>query len=207
MKSLFKALSTATALFGASMIIASTASAQSASAIFAGGCFWCVEADFDKVPGVLATTSGFAGGTTDNPTYGEVTSGGTGHYEVVKIDYDPRRVSYDQLLEAFWYSTNPTDPGGQFCDRGDSYRTAIIATTQDQFDTAQASKTALLRAGVDIVTPILPNAAFYPAGERHQNYHQKNPLKYRFYRSSCGRERTVKRIWGKEAYRGIPGKG
>jgi len=206
MKSLSKLLSAFALLCGSTFFVAQAASAQSATAIFAGGCFWCVEADFDKVPGVLATTSGFAGGTVNNPSYRQVTAGGTGHYEVVKIDYDPNRVSYDQLLEAFWFSTNPTDAGGQFCDRGHSYKSAIIATNSAQMAAAQASKNSLLAAGVNIVTPILPNAAFFPAETYHQNYYKKKPLRYRFYRNSCGRDKTVKRVWGKDAYRGIPGK-
>lgn len=184
-----------------------TAGAQSGQAtnsvIFAGGCFWCVESDFDKVPGVLATTSGYSGGTTVDPTYREVVGGGTGHYEVVKIDYDANQVSFDQLLTAFWHSTNPTDPGGQFCDRGQSYATAVFVEG-DERATAEASKAALIDRGFDIVTPILDRAPFYAAEDYHQDYYLKNPTKYAYYRYRCGRNATVKKVWGDEAYKGIP---
>lgn len=177
---------------------------ESASIVVAGGCFWCVESDFDKVPGVLATTSGYAGGTVADPTYGQVVSGGTGHYEVVKVDYDPAQVSFDDLLTAFWHSTNPTDPGGQFCDRGESYATAIFVDGQEERATADASKDALIAQGFDIVMPILDAAPFYPAEDYHQDYYLKNPNKYAFYRFSCGRNATVNRVWGELAYTGIP---
>ena len=176
-------------------------SGERATAIFAGGCFWCVESDFDPIDGVLETTSGYIGGTTENPTYKEVTRGGTGHYEAVKIVYDPSRVSYDELLTAFWHSVDPTDPGGQFCDRGPSYRTAIFATDQAQFQQATESKAGIaadLKAA--IATPILNATAFYPAEDYHQDYYRKNPIRYRYYRFSCGRNARVERLWGKKAY-------
>lgn len=183
---------------------ASGHSAGTQSAIFAGGCFWCVESDFDKVPGVLATTSGYAGGTTENPTYKEVTYGDTGHYEVVKIDYDPSKVTYDQLLTAFWHSVDPTDDGGQFCDRGHSYKTAIFTLDDQQAQKAIASKKDLLGTGKNIVTPIYGPVTFYSAEEYHQNYYQRNWVRYTYYRTACGRDRTVKAVWGKDAYKGIP---
>ena len=187
-----------------------SASAQSsddsASLIVAGGCFWCVESDFDKIPGVLATTSGFSGGTVENPSYDQVVDGGTGHYETVKINYDPAQVSFDQLLTAFWHSTDPTDPGGQFCDRGQSYATALFIEGAQERAVAQASKDTLIAQGFNIVTPILDRMPFYPAEDYHQDYALKNPRRYAFYRYSCGRNAKVKRIWGDLAYSGIPRK-
>ena len=175
-----------------------------ASLILAGGCFWCVESDFDKIPGVLATTSGYSGGSLDNPSYRDVVRGDTGHYEVVKVDYDPAAVSFDDLLTAFWHSTNPTDPGGQFCDRGQSYATAIFVEGAQERDLAEASRDQLIASGIPIVTPILDRAEFFAAEEYHQDYYLKNPTKYNFYRFSCGRNATVERVWGDLAYMGIP---
>ena len=187
--------------------LASTGTAISeerATAIFAGGCFWCVEKDFDHVDGVLETTSGYIGGDKENPSYKQVTQGGTGHYEAVKIVYDKSKVSYDQLLTAFWHSVDPTDPGGQFCDRGDSYRTAIFATDASQFQEATESKAGIAAdLKTEIATPILNATAFYPAEEYHQDYYKKNPIRYRYYRFSCGRNAKVERLWGKKAYMGI----
>ena len=180
------------------------ASVGSQSAIFAGGCFWCVESDFDKLPGVTATTSGYAGGHLDNPTYKTVTRGNSGHYEVVKVDYDPAVVSYDKLLEVFWHSVDPTDEGGQFCDRGQSYATAVIALDNQQTASALASKQALINSGYDIVTPILPAARFYAAEDYHQDYYLKNPVRYKYYRYSCGRNQQVENVWGDQAYLGLP---
>jgi len=178
--------------------------ASSASLVVAGGCFWCVESDFDQVPGVIATTSGYAGGDVANPTYRQVVAGTTGHYEVVKIDYDPMQVSFDELLTAFWHSTNPTDAGGQFCDRGQSYATAIFVDGAQERAIAEASRDGLIAAGIPIVTPILESAAFYPAEDYHQDYYLKNPTRYAFYRFSCGRNATVAEVWGEDAYKGIP---
>lgn len=169
-----------------------------AEAVFAGGCFWCVESDFDKVDGVLDTISGYTGGTLDNPTYDDVTYGDTGHYEVVKIVYDPARVSYDELLDYFWRHVDPTDAGGQFCDRGDSYRTAIFATTDTQKARADAAKLALEASGMladPVVTPVLTLDTFYPAEDYHQDYYTRNPIRYRYYRTSCGRDRTIRKVW------------
>jgi peptide-methionine (S)-S-oxide reductase len=176
------------------------------TAIFAGGCFWCVESDFDHVPGVLRTTSGYTGGHLANPTYGQVSHGGTGHYESVRVTYDPSRVSYEQLLTVFWHSVDPTDAGGQFCDRGASYRTAVFARGAAQRQAAQASKQAAQKElGRKIVTPIVNAGPFYPAEEYHQNYYKKNPLKYRYYRWSCGRNARVREVWGNRAYAGMGG--
>lgn len=172
------------------------------TAVFAGGCFWCVESDFDKVPGVLETTSGFSGGHVDNVTYKQVTRGGTGHYEVVEVRYDPEVVSYDELVTYFWRHVDPTDPGGQFCDRGESYRTAIFAQTDEERATAEASRVALDASGVldkPIATPVLTFKDFWPAEAYHQDYYTKNPVRYRFYRKSCGRDATIKQVWRNEA--------
>ena len=175
-------------------------------AIFAGGCFWCVESDFDKVPGVVRTISGYTGGALPNPTYKQVSAGGTGHLEAVQIFYDPKQVAYEMLVEIFWRSVDPTDGGGQFCDRGESYETAIFANSPEQKQQAEASKGTLGRAGVlkqPIVTPIQAAGPFYPAEEYHQDYYNKNPLRYWFYRSRCGRDSRVEELWGEDAYRGI----
>ncbi len=190
-------------------LFAYTASAQQLEkAIFAGGCFWCVESDFDKVPGVVATVSGYTGGKTENPSYRQVTAGGTGHYEAVEITYDPAKVSYEALLTAFWRSVDPTDGGGQFCDRGQSYQTAVFVANEKQRGLAEASKNAAQKMlDQPIVTPILAAAPFYPAEDYHQNYYKRNPLRYRYYRWGCGRNQKVKEVWGKHAYQGIPGHG
>ena len=196
------ALLSASLLSGAGTAV----SAAAAVAAFAGGCFWCVESDFDRVPGVLKTESGYTGGTLADPTYEAVTQGGTGHFEAVRITYDPARVSYDKLLDVFWHSVDPTDDGGQFCDRGDSYKTAVFYHSPEQERAAIESKKAVGKPGGlqgSIVTPILMAKAFYPAEEYHQDYYMKNPLRYRFYRFGCGRDNRVREVWGKAAHRGI----
>ncbi len=177
---------------------ASTAHARNIqTAIFAGGCFWCVEKDFDHVKGVVKTTSGYTGGTTKNPTYKSINKGGTGHYEAVQIQFDADIVTYEQLVNSFWRSVDVVDAGGQFCDRGDSYRTAVFATTPQQAVTAQASKAAAQKAlGQTIVTPIIMAGTFYAAEKYHQDYYKKAPVKYKFYRSRCGRDKRVKQLWG-----------
>lgn len=167
-------------------------------AIFAGGCFWCVEADFDKVDGVLETISGYIGGTVDNPTYKQVVRENTGHYEAVKVVYDPDVVSYSELVEYFWRHVDPTDAGGQFCDRGDSYRTAIFTMNDAQFATATASKEALETSDVlaaPVVTPIIEASSFWPAEEYHQNFYKKSRLRYNSYRRGCGRDARVEAVW------------
>ncbi len=169
-------------------------------ATFAGGCFWCVESDFDKVPGVLRTISGYTGGLLKDPTYKQVSRGGTGHREAVQIFYDSKKVSYEKLLDIFWRSVDPTDAGGQFCDRGQSYQTAIFANSPAQRRLAEASKQKLNKSEVlkkPIVTPIETAGVFYPAEDYHQDYYKKNPLRYKFYRYACGRDARVGEVWGK----------
>ena len=191
-----------------SFCVHSASAQQLERAVFAGGCFWCVESDFDTVPGVVATVSGYTGGKTENPTYEQVSAGGTGHYEAVEITYDPTKVSYGALLTAFWHSVDPTDDGGQFCDRGRPYQTAVFVANDEQRSVAEASKNAAERIlDKPIVSPILAAAPFYAAEDYHQDYYQKNPIRYRYYRWGCGRDNRVKEIWGEHAYEGIPGHG
>ena len=171
-----------------------------AAATFAGGCFWCMEPPFDKLEGVVSTTSGYTGGQKAGATYQEVTAGGTGHYEAVRVVYDPQKVSYDKLLDVFWRNVDPLDPGGQFCDRGASYRTAIFVHNAEQTRGAEASKQALRdskRFSKPIVTPILEAGPFWVAEEYHQDYYLKNPSKYQFYRWNCGRDARLEAVWGK----------
>ena len=197
-----------TAVATLSLITYTAGAQQLERAIFAGGCFWCVESDFDKVPGVTATISGYTGGNTESPTYKEVTEGGTGHFEAVEITYDPTVVTYEALLNAFWHSVDPTDAGGQFCDRGQSYQTAVFVADEEQRSVAEASRNAAQEMlDVPIVTPILAAGQFYPAEGYHQNYYQENPLRYRYYRWGCGRDKRVKEVWGEHAYEGIPDHG
>jgi len=205
-------LSLAAAAIAGTIAFLSTASAedktryefvpnQTEEAIFAGGCFWCVESDFDKVKGVVETISGYTGGTTDNPTYKQVSKETTGHYEAVKVVYDPTVVSYSELVEYFWRHVDPTDDGGQFCDRGQSYETAIFVKPGDERDIAEASKAAIEASGVlsdPIVTPILDAATFWDAEDYHQDYYLNNPLRYNYYRRACGRDKRVKEVWAKE---------
>jgi peptide-methionine (S)-S-oxide reductase len=172
-----------------------------AVATFAGGCFWCMEPPYDKLDGVLATISGYAGGTTVDPTYREVSSGGTGHAEVVQITYDPARVTYEQLLEVFWHNVDPLDAGGQFCDRGSQYRTGIFIHDEEQRRLAEASKQALTESGrfeQPIVTEIEEAGPFYPAEDYHQDYYEKNPVRYKFYRWNCGRDQRLAELWGEQ---------
>ena len=170
-----------------------------AVAIFAGGCFWCMEPPFDKLDGVLSTTSGYIGGTKADPTYEQVTAGRTGHYEAVQIEYDPARIGYDRLLEVFWRNIDPVDPTGQFCDKGPQYRSAIFALDEEQRKLAEASKAALDKSGKlpgKVVTEVLPAAKFYTAEDYHQDYYRKNPGRYTFYRWNCGRDGRLQQLWG-----------
>ncbi len=173
-----------------------------AVATFAGGCFWCMEPAFDKIDGVFDTTSGYTGGTKKNPTYEEVSSGGTGHAESLQVRYDPKKVTYAKLLDVFWHNVDPVTPNAQFCDHGTQYRSAIFFHDEEQHQAAEASKQALEAAGKlpgKIVTQIVPAATFWPAEEYHQDYYQKNPLRYNYYRQGCGRDRRLKVLWGDEA--------
>ena len=177
------------------------AEATSAVAVFAGGCFWCTESDFDKVPGVLSTTSGYIGGHVENPTYEEVSYGATGHTEAVQVRYDPGKVSYAQLLEVFWPTIDPVTANAQFCDKGSQYRSAIFYGNADEQRLAEASKAALdksARLPAPVVTEILPATTFYPAEDYHQDYHTRNPLRYTYYRNGCGRDDRLEQLWGKQ---------
>ncbi len=174
--------------------------AKNATAIFAGGCFWCVEADFDKLPGVVDTESGYTGGQISNPTYEQVSRGGTGHAEAVRISYDPGKVTYEQLLDYFWRHIDPTVKDQQFCDAGNQYRSAIFHQGDAQRVAAEASKTRLEKGGrfSRIYTEVVPAGAFYPAEEYHQDYYRKNPIRYKYYRTGCRRDARVNEVWGEK---------
>lgn len=205
-------------MLAALVILASAAAVQAKdiqTAIFAGGCFWCVESDFESVKGVTEAVSGFIGGTTKNPTYKQVSRGGTGHYEAVEVTYDADVVGYEKLMDIFWHSVDPVDAGGQFCDRGDSYRTAVFYKTEEQKRIAEASKAAIDASGVlpkKIVTPILPAGPFYKAEAYHQGYYKSSKLvltrfgpvskatAYKKYRKGCGRDARLKELWGDTAF-------
>jgi peptide-methionine (S)-S-oxide reductase len=169
-----------------------------ARATFAGGCFWSMEEPFDQFPGVISTTTGYAGGREPNPTYQQVASGQTGHAEVVQVVFDPAKVSYVKLLETFWRNIDPFDPGGQFCDRGRHYRTAIFYEDDEQKEAALASKESLERSGrlpAPIATEVMPLRAFYPAEAEHQDFYQRNVRRYWTYRTGCGRDQRLKQLW------------
>ena len=186
---------------------ATDASTQSASgktqtAIFAGGCFWCMEHPFDELPGVISTTSGYTGGDKVNPTYEQVSSGTTGHAEAMKVVYDPSKVGYDKLLDVFWHNIDPVSTNGQFCDHGNQYRSAIFYANDEQEQLAEASKKKWQASGKfsqPITTQIVPASTFYPAEDYHQDYYMKNPLRYKFYRYNCGRDQRLEAVWGKPA--------
>lgn len=172
-----------------------------ADAVFAGGCFWCVEADFEKVPGVFEAISGYTGGHVNNPSYKQVSKENTGHYEAVRVIYDPAVVTYKELVEYFWRHVDPTDVGGQFCDRGDSYRTAIFVETDEERMIAEASKAAIDDAGVlpgPIVTPVITQTIFWPAEDYHQNYYKTHSIRYSGYRFNCGRDARIRKVWANE---------
>jgi len=176
--------------------------ARKATAVFAGGCFWCMEKPFDDLAGVIDTVSGYAGGSVTNPTYRQVTAGGTGHFEVVQVTYDPAAVSFEELLNVFWVNVDPLDDGGQFCDRGASYKTAVFVQNESQRAKALASKAAQAKhfnQPIATVVQELAEADFYPAEGYHQNYYLENPLRYQFYRSSCGRDARLTELWGEGA--------
>lgn len=172
-----------------------------ASAVFAGGCFWCVEADFDKLTGVMETVSGYTGGDTATPTYKQVTAGGTGHYEAVKITYDPDIVTYDELVHYFMRHIDPLDARGQFCDKGDSYRSAIFVGDDNERAVVDAEfvEDNELFDG-KIVTAVLDASTFWPAETYHQDYYTKNPIKYRYYRTACRRDKRVQALWGAKTH-------
>ena len=176
------------------------------TAVFAGGCFWCMEGPFDALDGVLSTTSGYAGGSKEDATYQRSSSGRSGHREVLQVKYDPARVSYADLLEVFWHNIDPYDPRGQFCDKGPQYTSAVIALSDEQFRLASESKAELVaqieaagKSGDMIATEILPFAQFYPAEDYHQDYYKKNPIRYKVYRWNCGRDARLAEIWGEAA--------
>ncbi|MRR53481.1 MAG: peptide-methionine (S)-S-oxide reductase [Deltaproteobacteria bacterium] len=172
------------------------------TATFAGGCFWCMEPPFEKLAGVISVTSGYTGGKTGNPRYEEVSAGSTGHAEAVRIQFDPAKVSYAQLLQVFWHNIDPTVINRQFCDSGSQYRTAIFYHNEPQKKLALQSKAALEKSRPfpePIVTEITLASRFYPAEEYHQDYYRKNPLRYKYYRHSCGRDKRLKELWGSKA--------
>jgi peptide-methionine (S)-S-oxide reductase len=175
------------------------ASHERVKATFAGGCFWCMEPPFIQLPGVVSVTSGYTGGPEENPTYQQVSAGGTGHAEAVEIVYDPTQISYAQLLDIFWRNIDPLDASGQFCDKGQQYRTAIFYHSDEQQRLAEESKQVLKQSGrfqQPVVTAIVPASTFYPAEDYHQNYYQKNPIRYKYYRYSCGRDQRLEELWG-----------
>lgn len=211
MHRLFTAAAVTVTLF-LSAVLGAASHAATEKAIVAGGCFWCVEADFEKVPGVRNVVSGFTGGTVANPTYKQVTAGGTGHYEAVEITFDNARISYDQVIRLFLRSVDPLDAGGQFCDRGDSYRTAIFVSNSAQKAAAEAAVAEASAAlGQRVVTPVLAAGPFYDADDYHQDYYKSSDIiltragpkqkknAYTFYRDGCGRDARIKAVWGKEA--------
>lgn len=200
----------AIALFGGAVIAGEQPAAEKdaasaaplATATFAAGCFWCVESDFDKVEGVVETISGYTGGTTKNPTYHEVGDGGTGHAEALQVKYDPAKVSYTKLLDYYWRHVDLLDGGGQFCDRGDQYRPVIFTHGDEQKKLAEESKAALEKSGrfkQPIAVQIVAASTFTAAEDYHQDYYNKNPLKYKYYRYGCGRDARIKQLWGDEA--------
>lgn len=181
---------------------AAPARPERASAIFAGGCFWCEETAFEGVDGVLSVTSGYTGGATKNPTYEQVSSGTTSHAEAVQVVYDPAKIDYRRLLDIFWHNVDPLDGGGQFCDRGTQYRSAIFYAGQDQRQAAEESKQKLEqdpRLPQRIATQIVPASTFYPAEEYHQDFYKKDPVRYHSYREGCGRDRRLRALWGEAA--------
>ncbi len=211
-KSMNWALAAAAALVAAMTLTPHAGFAETRSAVFAGGCFWCVEADFEKVPGVIEAVSGYTGGSVENPTYKQVVRGGTGHLEAVRIDYDPEKVSFDRLLHLFFRSVDPTDDGGQFCDRGYSYTTAVFVADDTEKSAAESAKaTAEAELEMTVVTPILDAGPFYLAEDYHQDYYRQKDLiisrfgpiskekAYKRYRQACGRDQRIKDLWGDAA--------
>lgn len=180
------------------LIMSNYAAAKSEQAVFAGGCFWCLEADFDKVPGVLKTVSGFDGGKGEKPSYAQVSSGETDYIESVQVTFDPSIISYEQLLDHFWRHVDPTDSDGQFCDKGYQYTTALFFIDEKQKRIAETSlekiKSLFAKAGLRIQTQILPSTNFTPADKGHQNYYRENPVRYKYYRWNCGRDKRTQEL-------------
>ncbi len=192
-------LSVLVAVVGALLLTGGSMAGELKEAVFAGGCFWCMESPFDKVSGVVATTSGYTGGHLAKPSYEAVSSGTSGHYEAIRISYDPAMVSYEDLLRVFWKNVDPFDDGGQFCDRGPQYRAAIFAADDEERVAAKKSAREVETSkGQQVMTMILPRGEFFPAEEYHQDYYQRNPIRYHYYRTGCGRDRRLNQIWGKE---------
>lgn len=206
MRSHWKAVAVATAMLAGLATVARAdtpeATGRTETATFAGGCFWCMQPPFDATPGVIKTTVGYTGGHVDDPTYEQVSAGGTGHAESIQIEFDPSKVSYEQLLQIFWHNIDPTARDRQFCDVGHQYRTAIFYHSEAQREAAERSKAALEASGElpgPIVTEIVPATTFWPAEEYHQEYYKKNPIRYRYYRWRCGRDQRLKELWGDQA--------
>lgn len=187
--------------FSANLSVAEEKTAgNTAVAVFAGGCFWCMEQPFDVLPGVLKTVSGYTGGAVDNPSYKEVSNGKTGHYEAIQITYDPALISYEKLLEVFWKNVDPFDSEGQFCDKGEQYKAVIFYQDENQKKLAEASKADIVKKFGDnadnpVVTAIKPAGKFFPAEDYHQDYYINNPKRYKFYRFTCGRDRRLDQVW------------
>ena len=174
--------------------------ARAAEALFAGGCFWCMESEFEGHKGVSDVTSGYAGGKTPNPTYEQVSHGDTGYKETIRVTYDPAKVSYQDLLEIYWSNVDPMDATGQFCDKGDQYKPAIFAQTEEQEQLAEESKAKMEKHfGQTLAVQILPAATFYPAEDYHQDYYKKNSWRYNMYRQGCGRDKRLEQVWGPDA--------
>jgi peptide-methionine (S)-S-oxide reductase len=192
----------AAALAASAVLTAAAGSAQSqstqhATAIFAGGCFWCMEPPFDALDGVVSTTSGYTGGQTKNPTYEQVSEGRTGHTEAIRVVYNPSKISYEKLLEVFWRNIDPLDGGGQFCDRGPQYRSGIFFQSEDERKLAAASKEKIAsRLSGRVVTEIVAAGPFYEAEGYHQDYYTKNPVRYKLYKWNCGRDQRLEKVWG-----------
>jgi peptide-methionine (S)-S-oxide reductase len=188
--------------FGTALLFGAAPAGERATALFAGGCFWCEETAFEGLPGVISVTSGYTGGQTKNPTYEQVSSGGTGHAESVEVVYDPAKTSYEKLLDVFWHNVDPTQANGQFCDHGTQYRSAIFYKDEAQRKAAEESKRRVeeqARFKGKIVTQIVPASTFYPAEEYHQDFYKKNPARYQSYRQGCGRDARLKELWGDAA--------
>lgn len=180
------------------ILFTGNAFAATEKAIFGGGCFWCMEPPYDKLEGVISTTSGYTGGHLDNPGYRDVSGGRSGHVEVVEVVYDPEKISYEKLLKVFWVNIDPLNSRGQFCDTGSQYLSAIFYLNNEQRDAAEKSLKALVKSDIlkgKVATTVRPASRFYPAEEYHQNYYQKNPVRYKYYRYGCGRDKRLKKLW------------